>query len=98
MEEQTPEDVELQHAERRRELRMRTFKMGKLLFGGFTTMAVDCRIVEMSGSGARVETGVMVPVPDLLQLQMVDGTRRDARRAWAVGNQIGLQFLDEIPK
>lgn len=79
--------------ERRRAPRGRTFKSGKLLFGAVTQMAVDCLIVESSDSGIRVETRVMVPVPERVTIRYFDGTERICRRRWARGLQIGLEFV-----
>jgi hypothetical protein len=84
---------ELSRVERRRAKRARTFKSGKLLFGGFTQVVIDCLIVEMSETGARVETAAMTLIPDMLTLRMGDGTEHRARRAWATGNLIGLEFI-----
>jgi hypothetical protein len=84
--------ADLRPPERRRNSRGRTFKSGKLLYGGFTPSVADCLIVEMSDSGARVETSVMVHVPEIFILH-VNGADRHVRRAWAVGNQIGVEFL-----
>jgi hypothetical protein len=82
----------LRPIERRGGHRGRTFKSGKLQYGGITPSVVDCLVVELSDGGARIETSVMVQVPEILRLQMHD-TDRKVRRAWAVGNQIGLEFL-----
>jgi hypothetical protein len=86
--------ADLGPAERRRDSRGRTFKSGKLFYGGFAQSVADCLIIEMSDSGARVETGVMVHVPEIFMLH-VNGADRRVRRMWAVGNQIGVEFLAE---
>lgn len=83
----------LQPINRRENTRSRTIKTGKLLYGGITPSVADCLIIDMSDNGARIETSVMVHVPDILTLQM-NGSNRPVRRAWAIGNQIGLEFLD----
>ncbi len=80
-------------ADRRRGSRGRALKSGKLIYGGFNRTIIDCFVVEVSETGARVETGVMVSVPESLVLRLPDGTERSVRRAWASGNQIGLEFL-----
>jgi hypothetical protein len=85
----------LQAVERREKRRGRTFKVGKLIFGGFTPVVIDCLVIELSALGARVETSVMVQVPDLLTLKLVDSTEYRARRVWAIGNRIGLEFLTD---
>jgi hypothetical protein len=79
--------------DRRQKSRGRTFKVGKLIFGGGHPVVIDCLVIEMSARGARVETSVMIQVPDRLTLRLVDSTEYNARRAWAIGNRIGLEFL-----
>lgn len=84
---------DLQPINRRGNTRSRTIKTGKLLYGGFTPSVADCLIIDISDNGARVETSVMVHIPDILMLQ-INGSNRPVRRVWAMGNQIGLEFLD----
>lgn len=83
--------------DRRQKSRGRTFKVGKLIFGGAHPVVIDCLVIEMSARGARVETAVMIQVPDRLTLRLVDSTEFPARRAWAIGNKIGLEFLLDTP-
>jgi hypothetical protein len=83
----------LSREERRSGKRGRTFKSAKLVFGGFSPTVIDCLVIEMSDVGVRVETGVMVQVPEILSLQLSDNTVRQVRRAWATGNEIGLEIL-----
>jgi hypothetical protein len=84
---------DLSREERRRGKRGRTFKSAKLVFGGFSPTVIDCLVIEMSDVGVRVETSVMVQVPEILSLQLSDNTARQVRRVWATGNEIGLEFL-----
>ncbi len=84
--------ADLPPTERRRTHRGRAFKSGQLIYGGFSSTIIDCLIIEMSGGVARVEPGLMVPVPEILVLRLND-TDRQVRRAWAIGNEIGLEFL-----
>jgi hypothetical protein len=84
--------ADLLPAERRTAKRKRALKSGQLRFGGFSPTVVDCLIVEMSDNGARVETGAMTKIPEILSLH-VDNIDRQVRRAWAIGDQIGLEFL-----
>jgi hypothetical protein len=79
--------------ERRQKSRGRTFKVGKLIFGASHPTVVDCFVIEMSVTGARVETSIMVQVPETLTLRLVDSSEYRVRRAWAIGNRIGLEFL-----
>ena len=81
--------------DRRHAKRSRTLKSGKLLYGGFNPSVFDCLIVDMSESGARIETSVMIRVPEVLSLRMNDNIERRAYRRWAFGNQIGVEFASD---
>jgi len=81
--------------EHRLENRPRTFKTGKLLYGDCTPIAIDCLVVDISSHGARMETSVLMSVPELLTLRLGDGSERRVRRRWATGNQIGLEFVED---
>jgi hypothetical protein len=85
--------LDLLPVERRREKRSRTLKSGKLLYGGVNLTAIDCLIFNMSERGARVEISVMIDVPEVFSLRLNDNIERRARRRWAFGNQIGIEFL-----
>ena len=81
--------------DRRRAKRSRTLKSGKLLYGGFNPTVFDCLIVDMSDGGARIETSVMIRVPEVLSLQTNGNSERLAYRRWAFGNQIGVEFVSD---
>ena len=81
--------------DRRTEHRARAIKSGKLVYGGFSPAVVDCIIHDLSEQGACVETDVMVEVPEFLTLRFADNTQSKARRCWARGNLIGLEFETE---
>lgn len=85
--------LDLRPIDRRAGGRSRVFKSGKLMFGGVTPTVIDCLVTDMSAQGFRLETAVMVQVPALLSLRLSDGTVARARRAWAKGNEIGLEIL-----
>jgi hypothetical protein len=85
------------NADRRNAERLRALKSAKLISGGFSATVVDCLLIEISEIGARVETAVMMHVPEFLALRLSDNTERQARRCWAVGNEIGLAFLPGTP-
>ena len=82
-----------QAAECRREARPLTLRTAKLIFGGFNASVVDCLVRDLTGAGARVETGTMTMVPETLSLQLAGGERLAVRRCWAKGDAIGLEFL-----
>jgi PilZ domain len=79
--------------ERRAEQRTRTLKTGKLIFGTLSQSIIDCLIVDLSPSGARLEMRLPTAIPETVFLQFADGTTRAARRRWTRGNHIGLQLL-----
>ena len=83
----------LRPVDRRREKRSQTLKSGKMFYGGVNPTAIDCLIMDTSDGGARVETSVMVGVPEVLSLRTYDNIERRAHRRWALGNQIGIEFF-----
>jgi hypothetical protein len=83
--------------ERRRDPRAQVLKAAKMVYGNFHKTAINCTLVDASESGVRVETGVMIQVPEKLQLQVPGQAARWARRRWAIGNQIGLEFINPRP-
>jgi len=85
--------TDLKPTDRRAAARARCFKSGKLQYGGFSPTVIDCLVVDMTPEGARVETGTMVRVPEIFALVLNDNVQRRARRCWAMGNQVGLEFL-----
>jgi len=83
----------LQAADCRSEPRPLTLRTAKLIFGGLHATVVDCLVRDLTDAGARIETGTMTMVPELLSLQLAGGERLPARRCWAKGDAIGLEFL-----
>ena len=79
--------------DRRRETRSKTIWSGKLTYGGFSKTVIDCLVVEVSNGGARIETGVMINVPETVFLNLNDNMVRQMRRCWAIGNQVGLEAI-----
>jgi hypothetical protein len=83
---------------RRNSNRSRALKSAKLIYGGgFNTTIIDCLLIEMSDAGARVETAIMMQIPETLSLRLGDNTERQVRRRWALGNEIGLEFIPPAP-
>ena len=79
---------------RRSASRSRALKSAKLIYGaGFNATVIDCLLIEMSDTGARVETAIMMQIPETLSLRLGDNTERQVRRRWAQGNEIGLEFI-----
>ena len=79
--------------DRRRETRSKTIRSGKLTYGGFSKTVIDCLVVEVSNRGARIETGVMINVPETVFLNLNGNIVQQMRRCWAIGNQVGLEAM-----
>jgi hypothetical protein len=77
---------------RRSKPRARTLKSGKLFFGGFHKTVFDCLILDLSETGVRIETAVMIDVPETAFLQIQDEMIGPMKKRWASGNQIGFEF------
>ena len=80
--------------ERRRAVRRRVLAGGKLLYGYGLSSLTDCLVVELSRSGVRVEIPVAMHIPEELFFRMGNQKIQRVRRVWAVGNAIGLEFLE----
>jgi hypothetical protein len=80
-------------SERRLSPRTRFISVAKLIYGDFNKIVVDCVIRDISEGGVRVETGIMMPVPEVMRLQVGGRSERNVRRCWALGHAIGLEFL-----
>lgn len=90
-----PSKFDLHIENRRSESRPRVIMLAKLVYGGFSPSVVDCAVRNLSEGGACLETDVMVQLPDIFYVHFNGKADRKARRCWARGNQIGLEFLNE---
>jgi hypothetical protein len=87
---------DLKAAEHRLEKRTSTIKSGKLIYGGAHPVVIDCLVLDLSDSGARVETIIAADIPEVVLLRTGSGAEaRTAYRRWASGQQIGLEFAAE---
>jgi hypothetical protein len=86
---------ELRTADDRKGRRSKTLLTAKLIYGGFSPSIIDCIVRDLTETGARVETDVLLQLPEIFSLQLQGGVRRRVRRCWAKGNAIGIEFLDE---
>ena len=78
-------------SEKRRGLRRRTLKGGRVMIG--TTETFDCVVRDLSESGARLQFPGMVGIPEKFDLTLTsDRIRIPARRAWLRGNEAGIRF------
>ena len=78
--------------DRRRSPRESVLRRAQLMVGDALH---DCVVLDTSDGGARVRLSGFVALPDRLQLRFAGGTRREARRCWGRGMDVGLQFLAE---
>lgn len=85
-------DGSLAIQERRRSPRDSVLRRAQLVIGDALH---DCIVLDTSDGGARVRLAAFIPLPDRLQLHFAGGTRREARRCWGRGMELGLQFLAE---
>lgn len=82
-----------QWARMRRSKRVLVAKPGRLAYWGLDPGVVGCRILGLSETGIRVETNVTLS-PTLKSFFMELGDISClARRRWAVGREIGLEFI-----
>jgi hypothetical protein len=85
-------------AEMRRTMRVQTSLQGRLGYGGSEPGVTYCQILDMSETGVRVEVYVPLdPMPESFSIEFDDVYCR-ARRCWARGNEIGLEFIFDAAK
>lgn len=83
-------------AEMRRSKRVLTAKSGRLAYGGLTPGVTNCRIIDLSETGARVETSMILnPMPEFFSIEFCNIYCR-ARRCWSEDYEIGLEFIFDI--
>jgi hypothetical protein len=75
--------------QRRRETRTGVIKRAKIVFG---RSVIDCVVLNVSTSGARVRTDVVVPVPEQVILRFSGGSAFVAQVQWALGTELGFKF------
>jgi hypothetical protein len=85
-------------AELRRTKRVQTSLAGRLAYGGAESGIVSCQVLDLSEAGVRVEIfAPLDPMPEFFSIEFDDVYCR-ARRCWADGYEIGLEFIFEIGK
>lgn len=73
--------------------RDRVLKGGQITFGN---SVLDCIVLDVSISGARVSCSTLALVPEVVTLRLRDGSTYPARRAWARGEELGLEFTGRV--
>ena len=79
------------HAARRGE-RANVLKRAKLVFGG---AILDCTVLDLSTSGARLTLGAPARLAGEFALHMPGGSVYAARLRWSRGREIGLELVGE---
>jgi hypothetical protein len=74
---------------RARSPRKAALKGGHLIIG---SELLDCFVLNMSDTGARVSFRNPVVLPEGITLRLSDGSTYPAIRVWAHGTEAGLQF------
>ncbi|MDQ2763643.1 MAG: hypothetical protein M3Y22_09235 [Pseudomonadota bacterium] len=75
----------------RRSKRSRVLKSAKIIFG-ISGSTIDCLVLDETEGGLRVETDVVIQIPENVTIQYRSGAIVPARRRWARGTEIGLEF------
>lgn len=79
-------------ADRRRRLRDRVLRRGRIVVAG---TVLDCLVEDISPTGARVRLAIPTPVPEGVVLALIGADARPARRRWMRGTRIGFEFVAE---
>jgi hypothetical protein len=73
--------------------RVLTTKSGRLAYGGLSPGLVNCKILDLSETGMRVETSAALsPAPEFVSVEFCEIYCR-ARLCWVRGKEIGLEFI-----
>jgi hypothetical protein len=56
----------------------------------------DCIVLDISVSGARISFSTPAQVPEVVALRLRDGSTYPARRSWARGAELGLEFIGRV--
>jgi hypothetical protein len=73
--------------------RSRVLKGGKIIFGVYDESVIDCLILDESPSGARVQTELLLTLPDVVKLRFQSGATYSAVCSWTRGKEIGFKFI-----
>jgi hypothetical protein len=74
---------------RRREARTGVLKRAQISFG---RAVIDCVVLDVSSSGARVRTDIVATIPEQVILRFSRGSAFLARAQWARGTELGFAF------
>ncbi len=77
--------------DRRDAPRNKVIKSAKLVFG-LSNSVYDCLVLDESSSGALIDLGTMIKLPERLTIQFSSGACYPAELRWAAGTKAGLRF------
>jgi hypothetical protein len=80
-------------AERRVKPRRRTLKQAQLIFRDGHCL-IDCTVLDMSESGARLKPLEPMSCPDEFDLKLKYGPRRPCEVVWQKGGVLGVRFVE----
>ena len=82
-----------QGPDNRRDRRMRVLKSARIIFnGGYSVY--DCRVKNLSQSGALLEMPSLVGIPTRFEISMDGGQRRLCKVMWRTDRLMGIAFDD----
>lgn len=83
-------------ADRRNASRIPVIKSAKLVVGeGFSQGIYNCLVLDESLGGALIDLGAVFSLPEEVIVHSMGGATRRARRCWAVGTKMGLEYIGE---
>ena len=78
--------------ERRASPRIRAFKGARIIYNnGVATR--DCTIRNLSAGGARLVMETTMELPNVFELALEDGSRRQCEIRWRRFNELGVEFM-----
>jgi hypothetical protein len=81
-------------SESRQNQRRTTLKGGRIVFNAGRS-TIDCRVRNLSSTGAKLQVTSVVGIPDTFDL-LLDGTaRQPCRVVWRTLKELGVQFRGE---
>ena len=81
--------------EKRRHPRSHVLRRARIVFRrGFS--ALDCVVLDISPSGARLKVEEWLALPDKFELRIENGPRREAEVRFRDMEMIGIRFMDGL--
>jgi hypothetical protein len=80
-------------AERRRSVRMKAFRVGKIIYNNHMSVS-NCEVRDLSKTGCRLTVESVSGIPDNFELQILNGgSKHECEVAWRKFNLIGVRFI-----